>query len=236
LADQNGSYIEAYEELKSHINQLAGMPNSMHLEINEAGKRSNFAQKIRHKVKFLVDIRHLMQHHQTPSDPFLVSESLLNMIKELNENLSRSPSAAKICIPKKNIHWASKSSTIGSLTAVMVEKNYSHVPILSEEGILIGVFNETAIFSYFLSDDIIDARNTITVEDIFEYCQLNANRTELFEFVRPNTSQEKLILKFTQFRSGTSRLGAAFVTPSGSENEPITGMLTAWDVLSSMDS
>ena len=64
------------------------------------------------------------------------------------------------------------------------------------------------------------------------HCSLKANHTETFGFVRQTTAEDDLIAKFTNLAGNFARVGALFVTPSGKVTEPLTGMLTPWDVLS----
>ncbi len=43
--------------------------------------------------------------------------------------------------------------------------------------------------------------------------------------------EDEIIAAFTKVGSDLTRVGALFVTPSGKPTEPITGMITPWDVL-----
>ena len=134
-------------------------------------------------------------------------------------------------MPRGRLYTAKLTDKIGEVADAMRSRKFSHVPVLDEEGVVIGVFNEAAIFDYFWSDEIIDAGRDKPVKDIERHCSLDANHTESFEFVKPSMPENKIIAAFAGLRTNLTRVGALFVTPSGKSAEPITGMTTPWDVL-----
>jgi len=133
-------------------------------------------------------------------------------------------------MPQVPIHIEAK---MGEIADAMRVKKFSHVPILDDHGRLLGVFNEAAIFDCFCSDEIIDASRDLPVSTILKLYRLDANHTETFAFVRPTATESDLVNTFTKIEGPFKRIGALFVTPSGKRTEPITGMITPWDVLAS---
>jgi CBS domain-containing protein len=68
-------------------------------------------------------------------------------------------------VPRGKLYAAKLTGKIGDVADAMRSGNYLHVPVLDEEGVVVGVFNEAAIFDYFCSDEIIDVGRDKPVKD-----------------------------------------------------------------------
>jgi CBS domain-containing protein len=68
-------------------------------------------------------------------------------------------------VPRGRLYTAKLTGKIGDIADAMRSENYLHVPVLDEEGVVVGVFNEAAIFDYFCSDEIIDVGRDKPVKD-----------------------------------------------------------------------
>ena len=161
----------------------------------------------------------------------LVSKPFLQRVRNLVEALRNPPTASRLSVPRSTLYTVKLTDKIGDVADVMRSESWSHIPILDEKDVVIGVFNEAAIFDYFWTDDVIDARRDMPIKDIECHCSLDANHTETFEFVKPSMREDEIITTFTKVRGDLTRVGAIFVTPSGKPIESITGMITPWDVL-----
>ena len=96
-----------------------------------------------------------------------------------------------------------------------------------------GVFSESSLFSYFCSDEIIDAGDDLMIKDIMDFCTQEVG-SQTFKIIKPSTSLERIHNIFTAIESPTQRVGSLFVTPSGKPEDIITGMLTPWDILTNI--
>ena len=63
---------------------------------------------------------------------------------------------------------------------------FSHVPIVDEGDVVVGVFNEAAVFDYLWSESEKIIGRSMSVEEVLPHCRLDANHTETFRFVRPS--------------------------------------------------
>jgi hypothetical protein len=233
MSTLNERFVRIFEEMKSEINRLAGRQESYEMQLDLAAERSRQVARHRSLLRYVRDVRNAIQHprHATPGHAVLISENFLKEVEGVLNSLKNPPRARTMCIPVGSLFTASLSSRIGNVAEEMRRRRFSHVPILDERRIVLGVFNEAAIFDYFWTDEILDASRDIQIAGIINHCKLDAGHTEVFDFVRPSTTQDELIAAFTGIKSESARVGAIFVTPSGTANEPITGMLTPWDVL-----
>ena len=232
MTDINFSFTQAYEDLKSEVNQRAGLESNS-LELEKALQSDSSLHRHARMLRHVRDIRNLLQHpnHDAKAAAVLVSKPFLQRVRNLVEALRNPPTASSMSVPRSKLYTVKLTDKIGDVAEVMQSRKWSHVPILDEKDVVIGVFNEAAIFDYFWTDDVIDARRDMPIKDIERHCSLDARHTETFEFVRPSMREDEIIAVFTKIGGDLTRVGAVFVTPSGKPTEPITGMITPWDVL-----
>lgn len=233
MTDLNLAFAQTFEALKEEINRRAGVQDSHNLELDLAARCDRAVVKHQRLIRYIRDVRNALQHprHNSQMPAFHVTELFLNEVRGVLNALQHPPRASSICVKRGDLHVARVSDTIGAVIDVMKAKNFSHIPMLDEQDKVSGVFNEAAIFDYFCSDEIIDAGRDLTISAILRHCSLDANHTEKFGFVRPTATEDDLIAEFTSVAGPLTRVGALFVTPSGKISEPITGMITPWDVL-----
>lgn len=82
---------------------------------------------------------------------------------------------------------------------------------------------------FFLDGGRIDGETRFT--DLARYIGLDADRQESFRFVTPGARLSDIANAFDKAKERGDRLGMVFVTAHGSRDEPIEGILTAWDVI-----
>jgi CBS domain-containing protein len=235
MTDPNLAFIQLFEDLKSEINRRAGEPRSPSLELDRAAQRDKAVKKHQRRIRYIREIRDVIQHPQYtgPYPAVQITESFLDQVSQLLNTLTNPRRASSICVKRGDLFVVDTTGNVRETIDVMREKKFSHIPILDDHDILLGVFNEAAIFDYFYSDDVIDAQHDLTMSTILQHCSLDANHTETFRFVRPTAIVDDLIAQFTTVAGPSTRVGALFVTPSGNGSDPITGMVTPWDVLAS---
>ena len=173
------------------------------------------------------------------------STSVFNLSKDLDKIvlvedsligfLQAQKTAKDLGVPSKDLWCVNLDARVIDVSDKMKSENFSQVPITDQNDVLIGVFSESSIFSYFGTDEIIDASKNLSIQDIFAHCQLDDQRTEIYRFAHPNTPIHKIYNKFVTTDGNTKRLGAVFVTASGKQTEKVSRMITAWDVLASSE-
>lgn len=216
-------------------NQIAGIQNGKNFEVERASNRNFLVRQNKRFINQIKDIRNLLQHpsHDKSYDAFEVNEYLIKDLSDLVNSLKSPKKAADICIPFGQIFHIDVNSKIKIATDAMQKNNFTHVPIISEDNKLLGVFSESSLFSYFCSDDILDASDELLVKDLMQFCSTE-HRSEVFKFIKPNASIERIYELFTGVTDPNRRIGALFISASGKTTDPITGMITAWDILSNI--
>jgi len=219
--------------VKSEVNRRAGTPSSLAFEIERASDRDGLVRKNRQLLVYMRDVRNALQHprHRSAGGAIEVSRSFLRETKEVLQHLENPPKASDVGVPRKAILTAKVDDSLGDLADQMKRNGFSHIPIVDERDAVIGVFNEAAVFDHLWANDETIIGRDMRVADIFTHCRLDAVHTETFAFVRPRTLLEDLVSMFLALESATSRVGAAFVTASGKNFEPLQRLITPWDVL-----
>jgi CBS domain-containing protein len=232
MTDANRLFIQVYEGLKGEINRRARKSGSSRLELETA---ADLDQKIARSIqllRYIRDVRNTLQHpqHKSRAPAVQVTSDFLAEATNLLHALQNPPRAHSLCVPRARLCVADRGQTIASIAGIMRTKKFSHIPVLDERDVLTGVFNEAAIFDYFFSGKK-EKSHELTIQEILVHCRLDAGHTETFGFVGPNATEDAIVGKLTSTSGPSTRIGALFVTASGKSSEPITGMLTPWDVL-----
>jgi predicted transcriptional regulator len=236
MSDTTFEFISTFEALKAEINKRAGDPNAFEFKLDRAATNDRFVSNNRKKLQYIREVRDLLQHPQTntPVRPFSISEGFLADTRDLLKRLANPPVAKDFWVPRASLTLARAGDRIGDLADTMRQRGFSHLPILDPSGAVVGVFNEAAVFAHLWKEEVTLIERGNTVADIMDSCSLGVVHTETFEFVRPVTPQDKLVDLFTKIPSPSTRVGAVFVTASGSPKDQLQGLITPWDVLARM--
>jgi hypothetical protein len=233
MTDPTEAFIRDYEELVREVNGHAGLPSSHSFEIDRASQRNGNVKRSRVLLMYIRDIRIALQHpkHRSEGHAVHVSKAFLDEVRALLSLLRSPPTANSVGVPRKQIKIARLTDRLGDLADQMKRGGFSHLPILDQADVVIGVFNEAAIFDYLWAEAEMIVGRRMQISDILDHCRLDANHTETFTFVTPRTLLDDLVESFLAVRSPTTRVGAAFVTASGKKSEPLQRLITPWDVL-----
>lgn len=227
------AFIRTFEEIVREVNGRAGAPSSHSFEIERASMRDGIVRRNRAVFMYIRDVRNALQHpkHRSDGHAIHVSEAFLTEVRALLKLLKNPPTANSVGVPRSQIKIAHLSDRLGDLAGEMKRSGFSHLPILNEQGAVVGVFNEAAIFDYLWADTETIIGRQMQLSDIFAHCRLDAIHTEKFTFVTPRTPLGGLVDMFMAVTSPTTRVGAVFVTASGKKTEPLQRLITPWDVL-----
>ncbi|OWU78599.1 hypothetical protein ATO5_07390 [Loktanella sp. 22II-4b] len=233
MSETTERFIRIYEGLVKEVNNRAKMEGSHSFEIEAATQRDQGVRRHRDMLRYIRDIRHALQHpkHKAQGHAVIVSPDFLAEVEGILNYLRNPPSANSVGVSRKDMKTAELTDQLGELADDMKRTGFSHLPILDDQNVLIGVFNEAAIFDYLWHDAEQIVSRTMTIQDIFPHCQLDAQHTETFRFVRPYTSVDDLTEMFRAIETPTSRVGAVFVTASGKADQPVHRLITPWDVM-----
>ena len=226
-------FIRTFENIVTEVNRLAGEPLARPFQLKNAARRSSVVRKYQRRLHYFGEVRNLLQHPKNDSDgPAVhVSEAFIEEAKTLLEHLQSLPRACSIGVPRECVKVARCTDRLGDLAEEMKRERFTHVPIVDERNVIIGVFNEAALFDYLWSEAETIIGRDMQISEIFHHCRLDADHTETFKFVSPQTPFGDLADLFLTLDSCTKRVGVIFVTASGKMDESFQRLITPWDVL-----
>lgn len=115
--------------------------------------------------------------------------------------------------------------------AVMRERGFTHVPILDDNGAVIGVFDENSVFTYIADEKIVSIDDGLKFSDIQKHLSIEGREMEEFIFVKADSYVVELErLVENAFLKGR-RIELALVTASGSPKEKLRGIITPFDII-----
>lgn len=231
--EPNDQFLRLFEAIKDLVNTIAGR-TSYELQLDAACNCSRRVTERRSEIRHVREVRNVIAHPQAKSGApaVIVTPDLLARTQRLLNDLSLVRTANTTGVPRGQLFTATPDTRLTNIAETMRTKRYTHVPVLDEGSRVIGVFNESAIFDYLVSQTIIELDDAMLVDDIMDHCRLDAGHTESFRFIRPSTTEDEMLDALINVEGEFTRVGALFVTPSGNPNEPLHRMITIWDVMS----
>ncbi len=229
--DNSQIYIEKYKRLEAVVRRVYRLPKKD--SISYFLKHQKQFSKYYDDISYCQEVRNFMQHREKVNNRFAIepNDAMLAFIDQLIQKIENRPKCRDICIKLRNIERRTLSDSVRETIKVMRRMVYTHIPIF-ENGVLVGVFDENSLFNYVAENEIVDVDDDLTFADIREYLSLQGREMEEFLFVRASMYVEDLEKEIQRYFNQNKRVGIAFLTANGRENEPILGMVTPWDILS----
>ena len=228
--DNSELFIEKYKELESVVRKTYNLRESD--SISYFLKNQDKFNRYYDDISFCQEVRNFMQHKKKIDGRFAIepNAAMLSFIDQLISRVASRPQCKDICIKFKDIEWRAPSDSVKSAIKIMRQKVYTHIPII-DHGVLIGVFDENSLFNYVAENEIVDVDDKLCFQDILPYLSITDREMEEFLFVKPTMYVEDLEKEIEKNFYKNKRVGIAFITVNGRENEPIQGMITPWDII-----
>jgi hypothetical protein len=229
-------FINSYKKLENAVKKQ--FPEVF--KTDKKNKAMRYLQSLYPKyeddLEYCIDVRNILQHRETFNDYYYAVEPCDQMVKFIdkiyNEIYNRK-TCYDICIPFKNIKCAKLTddrAEFQKTLSIMKEKVYTHIPIIDDKKHVIGVFDENCIFNYFSENEIV-GKDEVTFKTLERYIVLNRGKAEKFIFFGKDRFVDELEPEFQKQLDDGSRLEVVFLTEGGKDNQPLYGMITAWDIL-----
>ena len=188
-------------------------------------------RNIKLEISYCREVRNLLQHKPKIQESYAVepSEQMIDFLQKTISKVMNPPKARDIAIPKSKILYKAMSDTVRPTMIEMLQKAYTHIPIL-ENGFVVGVFSENTLLSYITNEQIVGVEETTRFFDLVEYLPIGKHTSESFRFVPQDMPIADVSLLFEKALANQDRIGLVFTTQSGKEKEKITGIITAWDI------
>ena len=151
----------------------------------------------------------------------------------LKDRILNPPKVLSIAVPAAKIYSTTMEAKALEVMRVMDKKIYAYVPVLDNNGQIIGVFSDGAVFSYLAKNGSCQVGPDAKVSEFAEFIPIDSHTGESFEFVTPKTTLAEVQDLFEHGLTERKRLGVVYITDSGLQNGQLQGMITAWDLAGS---
>lgn len=199
-------------------------------------KRRCEVAKLRDTEKAQLDalwnIRNNVLAHNLLSPQITLSQENIDRLERIRDKLAQKRQAQNIMIKGAQIFSAHWSDFVAPKVRVMLEQQYSHIPILDEQRVYQGVFTGESVLKALAGESIIEMDEQTRFENFRTVIDANIrhNRTEPVLFVKPNTSIAKLAAQVADHRDRRIKTSLFLVTNNGKPSEAVQGLITVWDL------
>ena len=225
-------YIERYKELEQAVRFTYGINkgDSISYYLKNQGK----FRRYKNEIELCQDVRNLIQHDRKIGDAYTVqpTEQMIRFITDLTRKVKNRQRCVDIAINIEKICWCSMNDSLLSAMESMRANVYTHIPIL-ENGHVLGVFDENALFNYLANEKIILLENDLRFENVEKYLSLDNREMESFLFEQGNTYVDEVERKIEDAFRRNQRIGMVFITSNGDRSGVLQGIITPWDIIAS---
>lgn len=168
--------------------------------------------------------------HKTTGEPIAEPhQEVLDSITLLYDRLTHPPTAGDIAASP--VYTCKTTDQLMTVITQMKQHFYSMVPVYHDQH-FVGVLSDHSLVLWMgsLKEGQNVDLNTQLVGGLQEYFGHQDDKYSGYRFITPKTDMYTVRDYFLSFTSEKKRLGAVFVTNSGTERDEILGVITAWDI------
>ena len=223
------TFIELYKELEELAEGQYGYPSDGRA-VYQLERRPEF-KKIREELDYCRKVRNLLQHRKRLGDSFPVEPSgaMLDLLRSVIARVEAPPRAKDIQVPFSQVLCRTMEDPVRPTMLEMERRGFSHIPIL-KNGVVEGVFSENTVFTCLLDGTIAGIGEDLRFSDLRPWLSPEKHRSESFRFIREDKLVDEISVMIEKAQARHDRIGLLFTTANGRSEEPIRGILTAWDV------
>lgn len=202
--------------------------------IKRMAKRSKLFLKNKDDLMLFARLRNSIVHNPYNSELDPIAEphdKIIKRYKEIRDSLLNPPTAlSTIAVKGKNIYSITLEEYVFDVMNVMKENNYTHVPVVDKDDMMLGVFSESTVFAYMTKNGCISIDRKTKIKEFEEFIPIQNHENEFFPFVPEGTLTVEIEEMFQRKLQGKKRMSVIYITETGKVKEKILGLITAWDV------
>lgn len=135
---------------------------------------------------------------------------------------------SSLWVPIERVTKAALSDKIEDVTNEMINKGYSHVPILDDKSRVLGVFSESTMMEAWSAG--LNCARGASIDAVQEFLPINRHKADVFKFVPKKVTVANLRTLYAEATRKNERIGLILVTNDGTANKPLLGVLNIWDI------
>ena len=171
------------------------------------------------------DLRNILSHENNVCVP---SEKFLNRFSLLANTIIK-PRMAKD-IRTKNRVSCNRESKVVDLLPIRNVRLLSHVPVLDNKGVCIGVFSRSTAFDYLSLNHTSASFRNLARKDRKELISIYGHTNERFFFVSANAKANSLYSLLYKTKAHEKQVSLLLVTRNGKKEEKLLGVITITDL------
>jgi len=229
----NPEFLDLYNRLDNLCRERFSLDDrsesAIMLYVNELRRSySNKDHDLAESLDSIRQLRNALVHTEKVEGQELVEINplLISILKSTILTLSNPPKAMSKAIPFSSLFVVSLTDEVSFVLSKMMEKGFSHVPVVDNKGHLIGVFSENALCSYLEDKHTITLSKDLTIEVLADYLPINKHENERYALYARNALLSDVAEDFMSSKRKTGkRLGMVFLTETGKLDEKIIAAL-----------
>ncbi|HEX7018118.1 MAG TPA: CBS domain-containing protein [Patescibacteria group bacterium] len=224
-------FLDTFNKLEKHLNQLVGATEYYGFRrlVNQLSKRNGIVELHKQDLIEYSELRNAIVHKSTGEVIAEPHAETVTHLQAIYDKLVDPPSVMSIAATP--VYTCDTKDMVDQLVRTMKQKFYAYVPVM-HDGRFVGVFSENTLTKWLA--DVTPGANLrladVTVGELQEYFDGPDDKANAYTFVAQAADVYHVQQQFLSFMSEKKRLGAIFITAHGRREEPILGIVTAWDV------
>lgn len=224
-------FLELYGNIETEVKQVYGVEI---IEINEIKDRNNLLYKYRNDFNLFRQIRNILVHHVIDESTQYIAVNDLMEERMLKVREKIFGKIHEICVKQDLIFTCQMNELVINALTTMNKKDYTHVPVLDEEGKLIGVFSENTLLKIIAKNGTHEITSDTQFKDISNYLAKPDDDKTMFDFVKGSEYIHNCSNLFGRAHYDKYRLDILFITEDGTKDTPLEGLITVWDLAGKM--
>ncbi len=226
----NEIFLKLYNEIENEIISRYGLAE------NYQGALVFFKNKVKEKsLQLKIDqvrkLRNFLVHEDVSNyEMFEITNDVINFLKDLLVLITNPIKAIDICSKRNEIVCASLNSKVMDVMNLMNKNGYSHIPIINDKNVVIGIFSESTLFSYALNNNEVIINKDTTIYDFYKYILFNNHSSDKFIFASDDIEVKEIIKLFKINQKNTKKLKMILLTKDGNPLKPLIGLITPFDL------
>jgi len=218
-------FLDTFKIIEEKLNLLAGFSKHLNFPelVEQTAKINTIVRDCKYDLLRFSDLRNLLVHGE---EILQVSPLALEKINKILNLLEKPPTVAQVF--GKSVTICDYEDPLLDVLNIMRNNLFTHIPVY-KRGKFYGVISEAAVASWVagLKNGRIELA-ALKISDLGNY--LKNRPDEIYKFTNQHESAYEVRDWFLHFTESGSRLGAVFITPTGNQDEPLLGIITAWDI------
>ena len=236
--NNNDKFIELYNKLDTILrehNNISSRTISCIKRYEDELKVSQF-ESVRNRgfaLESIRNVRNTLIHDAKiySIDAFDINDKVILFLEKEIDYLLNPKRLIDIAVKIENVYSVSLNDNLQDVIFYLSKHKISHAPLLDENGILLGVFSESTLFSYLLKHNEVSITNDTKIKDFYEYLLIDNHSSERFEFLPYNKYVTSLNISLNKKAKHEKRIAMIFLTKTGRKDEKILGIMTSSDFI-----